>query len=86
MEDSMMSSDVHKVITVSYEAFTRNPDGSWTSVKNTDIQTSDRSMKEFTKSPEVAAAIEEMNRRWQGKLPFEIKWRNGYEVMHIWEK
>jgi hypothetical protein len=40
-----MSSDAQKVITVSYEAFNRNPDGSWSSIKNTDIQTSDRSIR-----------------------------------------
>jgi antibiotic biosynthesis monooxygenase (ABM) superfamily enzyme len=47
----------------------------------------DREMMEaFIKSPEAAAAIEEMNRRWNGKLPFEIKWRNEYEIMETWEK
>jgi antibiotic biosynthesis monooxygenase (ABM) superfamily enzyme len=43
-------------------------------------------MAGFVKSPEVAAAIKEMNEKWQGKLPFEIKWRNEYEVMKTWEK
>jgi antibiotic biosynthesis monooxygenase (ABM) superfamily enzyme len=43
-------------------------------------------MEGFLKSPEVAAAIEEMNRKWQGKPPFEIRWRNEYEVMEKWEK
>jgi antibiotic biosynthesis monooxygenase (ABM) superfamily enzyme len=45
-----------------------------------------QAMAAFIKSPEVAAAIEEMNQRWQGKLPFKIKWRNEYEVMEAWEK
>lgn len=45
-----------------------------------------KAMEEFTKSPEVTLAIEEMNQRWKGKLPFEIKWRNEYEVMETWEK
>ena len=40
-----MISDTKKVITISYEAFAKNTDGSWTSVKNTDIQTSDRSIR-----------------------------------------
>jgi uncharacterized protein (TIGR02118 family) len=43
-------------------------------------------MEAFIKSPEVTAAIEEMNQRWKGKLPFEIKYRNEYEVMKVWEK
>jgi len=43
-------------------------------------------MAGFVKSPEVAATLAEMNEKWQGKLPFEIKWRNEYEVMQTWEK
>jgi antibiotic biosynthesis monooxygenase (ABM) superfamily enzyme len=43
-------------------------------------------MAGFVKSPEVADALAEMNEKWQGKLPFEIKWRNEYELMQTWEK
>ena len=53
----------------------------------TEFEFKDRkAMEAFIKSPEVTATLEEMNHRWAGKLPFEIKWRNEYEVIKTWEK
>jgi antibiotic biosynthesis monooxygenase (ABM) superfamily enzyme len=43
-------------------------------------------MKAFPNSPEVSAAREEMAQRWKGNIPFEIKWRNEYELIHTWDK
>jgi len=43
-------------------------------------------MQAFPDSPEVAAAKEEMQQRWHGNLPFEIKWRSEYELLQTWDK
>jgi hypothetical protein len=40
-----MINDMQQSIIVVCEAFTNNPDGSWTSIKNTDIQTSQGSIR-----------------------------------------
>jgi|WetSurMetagenome_2_1015567.scaffolds.fasta_scaffold18752_3 antibiotic biosynthesis monooxygenase (ABM) superfamily enzyme len=45
-----------------------------------------QAMESFPASPEVAAAKEEMQQRWQGKLPFEIKSRNEYDPIANWDK
>jgi antibiotic biosynthesis monooxygenase (ABM) superfamily enzyme len=46
----------------------------------------DKAMQAFPGSPEVAAAKEEMQQRWQDNLPFEIKSRAEYDLIHSWEK
>jgi antibiotic biosynthesis monooxygenase (ABM) superfamily enzyme len=43
-------------------------------------------MQAFPDSPEVASAKEEMQQRWQGNLPFEIKSRAEYDLIIDWEK
>jgi len=40
-----VNNEIQKPIIISHEAFIRNPDGSWTSTRNTDIQTPDGSIR-----------------------------------------
>ena len=41
--------------------------------------------EDYTKSPELAAAREEMGETWKGG-GWEIKWRVPYETLKSWEK
>ncbi len=44
-----------------------------------------KAFDDFGKSPEMTAAIAEMNETWKGRA-FEIKWRLQYEVLKTWKR
>ncbi len=46
---------------------------------------SKEAMDAFAKSPEFAAAMEEMQGTWKGG-GFDIKWRASYEPIKTWER
>jgi hypothetical protein len=45
-----------------------------------------QAMASFPSSLAVAAAKVDMQRKWQGRLPFEIKSRNEYDSIAAWDK
>ena len=46
---------------------------------------SQEALDAFVKSPELAAAMEEMEETWTDG-GFEIKWRAAYEPLKVWER